>query len=163
MHTFEDFFFSLKCLGFVTEDIKILLISSPVWSYNSEKKNLYYYLTFNKFLFLQKHYNEGSYISWYMIDIKMFFEEENPKYYFFCVKVTKSTGNYNHFLFITEWVILYISNWKQLIAWVLSTENICMFLRISEDQKIFGNTSESMNILADLLKFHYYSKKRQNW
>lgn len=120
-----------------------------------KKKNLYYYLTFNKFLFLQKHYNE--------IDIKMFFEEENPQYYFFCVKVTKSTGNYNHFLFITEWVILYISNWKQLIAWVLSTENICMFLRISKDQKIFGNTSKSMNILADLLKFHYYSKKRQNW
>lgn len=162
MHTFEDFFFSLKCLGFVTEDIKILLISSPVWSYNSEKKTLTItWLLTNFFFFrniiMRDHISVNK-------DKNVFLKKKRKsKNLFFCVKVTKSTGNYNYFLFITEWVILYISNWKQLIAWVLSTENICMFLRISKDQKIFGNTSKSMNILADLLKFHYYSKKRQNW
>lgn len=40
LHTFEDFFFSLGCFGFDTEDIKILLISSPVWSYSIKDKTL---------------------------------------------------------------------------------------------------------------------------
>lgn len=82
MHTFEDFFFSLERFGFDTEDIKILLISSSVWSYNIEKKSLK--LIFNKFLLLQKHYNEDQ-ISIYKD--KIFFEEEKKtSNTIFCVK-----------------------------------------------------------------------------
>lgn len=42
-----------------------------------------------------------------LIKIKMLFEEEKKtrNTIFLCVQVCKSLGNYNHFVFIGEWII----------------------------------------------------------
>lgn len=147
MHTFEDFFFSLEHFGFDAEAIKILLIASPVWSYNIKEKTL-----LNWFLTSFFCRNILKVIVAQLVKIKMFFEEEKkPEILFLCIKVTKPTGNYNHFLFIREWIVLYISNWKKSIAGGLSTEDIYNLPEFQKTRRPLGNTNKYIDILADLL------------